>query len=218
MRLQSAIFDMDGTLLDSMGMWRDMGERFLRSRGKEPRENLWEDVNPTSVFETAAYYRKAYGFPEPVDELAAAIEAQIADFYAAEVQPKLGVEKFLSLMKMEGVGMYIATATDRLLVEAGLKHAGIAQYFQGIVTCREAGASKSASAAVFERALTRLRSNQENTVVFEDSLPAIRTAKAAGFRVAGVYEALFEKDQREIQAVSDYYVRSFEDFYREGYL
>ena len=213
MRLQGAIFDMDGTLLDSMGMWGRLGDDFLRGRGIEPRENLWEDVRPRSIGDIADYYKRAYGFPETADALQTALEARIAGFYAHAVKAKPGVEKFLALLKLEGVWMYVATATDRPLAEAGLRCAGIDGYFRGMVTCAEAGAGKRDSAAVYEMALTRLRSTKKDTVVFEDALPAVRTAKAAGFRVAGVYEPAFEADQPEIRRLCDEYFRSFEELY-----
>ena len=83
--------------------------------------------------------------------------------------------------------------------------------FPGIVTSADAGNHKSESADIYEMAMRRLQSNKRDTVVFEDALHAIRTAKAAGFRVAGVYEATAEQDQPEIQRLCDYYIRSYEE-------
>lgn len=215
MRLQSAIFDMDGVLLDSMWMWRQLGDDFLRSQGREPKENLWEDVKPMSLYETAVYYKNAYGLTQTPEEIVDLINGQIHDFYANRVTVKPGVERFLSLLRMEGVWMYIATATERPLVEAALKHTGLDGYFRGIVTCEEAGAGKGQSPAVYEHCLTRLRSNKKDTVVFEDSIQAIRTALAAGFRVAGVYDEDSEAFQEEIKATCETYIRSFEEMYEE---
>lgn len=215
MRLQSAIFDMDGTLLDSMPMWRNLLNDFLRSQGRVAKSNLWEDVRPLTLLDTAVYMREVYKLHQPEDEIVSMIEERISNYYSKKARPKPGVEKFLSLLKMEGVWMYIATATDRPLTEAGLKCAGIDGYFRGIVTCREAGAGKEKSADVYERAMVRLRSNKKDTIIFEDSLAAIRTAKAAGFRVAGVYDADCPSDQDEIRAIADYYIRSFEEMFTE---
>ena len=118
MRLQSAIFDMDGTLLDSMFIWNDLGARTLRTLGIEPEANLGEKLKVLTVRQGAAYCKDAYHMTQSVDEIVALIEAQVEDFYTHQVQAKAGVVKFLSLLKMEGVWMYVATATDRHLAEA----------------------------------------------------------------------------------------------------
>ena len=109
--------------------------------------------------------------------------------------------------------MYVATNTDRHLAEPALRHAGIGQYFRGILTCSEIGAGKNDSPEIYERAMTRLRSNKKDTVIFEDAVHAIRTAKRAGFRVCGVYDPSAEADQEEIRRLSDYYIRSFEEMF-----
>ena len=109
--------------------------------------------------------------------------------------------------------MYVATATDRPLAEAALKHAGIDSYFRGIITTQEAGQNKREGPEVYERALRRLRSNKKDTVVFEDALYALKTAKAAGFRTAAVYDAS-EPDQDEMRRLADYYIRSYEEMFQ----
>lgn len=109
--------------------------------------------------------------------------------------------------------MYVATATDRPLAEAALKTAGIDGFFRGIVTTREAGREKREGPEVYERALRRLRSNKKDTVVFEDALHALRTAKEAGFRTAAVYDAS-EPDQEEMRRLAEYYIGSYEEMTR----
>ena len=213
MRLQSAIFDMDGTLLDSMPMWRNLLNDFLHSQGRMAKGNLWEEIRPLTLEDTAVYFREVYKLRQSEEEIVAMINARIAEFYEKEVRAKPGVEQFLSMLKMEGVWMYVATGTDRPFAEAGLRCAGIDGYFRGLLTCQESGAGKDKSADIFERAMVRLRSNKKDTIIFEDSLPAIRVAKAAGFRVAGVYDADCPDDQDEIRALSDYYIRSFEELF-----
>lgn len=213
MRLQSAIFDMDGTLLDSMHIWNDLGPNLLRSMGIEPAPDLADRVMVLTLREGAQLCKEEYGLSLPVDEIIQQIEDQVRDFYERQVQAKPGVQKFLSLLKMEGVWMYVATNTDRHLAEAALRHAGIDQYFRGILTCSEIGVGKNDSPEIYERAMTRLRSTKKDTVIFEDALHAIRTAKKAGFRVCGVYDPSAEADQAEIRRLSDYYIRSFEEMF-----
>ena len=157
------------------------------------------------------YLREVCGLPWSQQEIIDQIIQRMETFYSSQVRPKPGLEKFLSILKMEGVWMYVATATHRRLTEKALKTAGIDHYFRGIVTSADAGNHKSESADIYEMAMRRLQSNKRDTVVFEDALHAIRTAKAAGFRVAGVYEATAEQDQPEIQRLCDYYIRSYEE-------
>lgn len=212
MRLQSAIFDMDGTLLDSMGMWRTLGSVLAKNHGAEAPADLDRQVASLGLWEGTAYCKEVCGLPGTVDELVSEVWGQIEDFYQNHVEPKPGVVKFLSLLKMEGVWMYVATATDRPLVEAALRHAGIDGYFRGIITSREAGQTKREGPEIYERAMRRLRSNKKDTVVFEDALHAVQTAKAAGFRVAAVYDPS-EPDQEKLRRLADYYITSYEEMF-----
>ena len=213
MRLQSAIFDMDGTLLDSMPIWKGLGASMLRQLGIEPAPELEEKLKTLSLRDGVAYCRDYYQLPQTVDQLVGLVFDKIHEFYCEKVQPKPGVEKFLSLLKMEGVWMYVATATDRPLAEAALRHAGLDGYFRGLITSQEVGVGKGESAEIYERAMRRLQSNKKDTVVFEDAYHAIQTAKAAGFRVAAVYDASEEAHQEEIRGLADYYIRSFEEMF-----
>ena len=218
MRLQSAIFDMDGTLLDSMHIWNDVGPKTLRAMGIEPAPDLGDRLMLMTFRDGAALCKEEYHLSESVEEIMDLTKTRVRSFYETQVQPKPGVEKFLSLLKMEGVWMYIATNTDRDLVEAALKHTRLEGYFRGILTCGEVGAGKKDSPEVYERAMRRLRGNKKDTVIFEDALHAIRTAKAAGFRVCGVYDPSAEADQAEIKSLSDYYIRSFEEMFEQEIL
>ena len=215
MRLQGAIFDMDGTLLDSMHIWDHFGTRFLRDLGVEPDPDTEDRVKVMTVRECARYFRERYQLPQSEQELVDMTHSRVRRFYVQEVLPKPDVEKFLSLLKMEGVWMYVATATDRSLAEDALNHAGLTGYFRGILTCSEAGAGKE-SPVIFEKCLTRLRCRKEDCVVFEDALHAIQTAKNAGFRVAAVYDPSAEEDQPEIRRLADYYISSYGDWLETG--
>ena len=211
MRLQSAIFDMDGTLLDSMPTWRELGPSFLREAGIEAAPEQLRALRTMTDHEVVPYLRESCGLQWSQQEIVDQIIDRMETFYSSQVRPKPGLEKFLSILKMEGVWMYVATATHRRLTEKALKTAGIDHYFRGIVTSAEAGTHKRDSAEIYEMAMRRLQSNKRDTVVFEDALYAIRTAKAAGFRVAGVYDVTEEADQPEIRRLSDYYIRSYEE-------
>ncbi|WP_295765965.1 HAD family phosphatase [uncultured Oscillibacter sp.] len=215
MRLQSAIFDMDGTLVDSMGMWRTLGSVLAQNHGAVPPPDLDRRVASLGLWEGTAYCKDVCGLPGTVEELVQEIWGQIEGFYRRDVRPKPGLIPFLDILKMQGVWMYVATATDRPLAEAALKTAGLEGYFRGMITSREAGQSKREGPEIYERALRRLRSTKKDTVVFEDALHALRTAHEAGFRTAAVYDPS-EPDQDEMRRLSDYYITSFEEMTRLG--
>ena len=100
MRLQSAIFDMDGTLLDSMHIWTDLGANTLRAQGVEPEPDLYDTLKVLTLRDGAQYCKERYHLPQSVDEIVAVTQGQVETFYHHQVQPKPGVVRFLSLLKM----------------------------------------------------------------------------------------------------------------------
>ena len=215
MRLQGAIFDMDGTLLDSMPVWESLGSHLLRELGYQPEPGLDRKMKPMSLLQAAAYCREHYALPQTVEEIAALVDGRVDHFYREEVYAKPGADRFLSLLKMEGVWMYVATATDRAQAEAALRRTGLDGYFRGMLTCTEVGRGKD-NPLIFEKCLTRLRCRKPACVVFEDSLHALKTAKDAGFRVAAVYDASSEEDQPAIRELADYYIRDYNEWFKSN--
>jgi len=193
--LTGAIFDMDGTLLDSMYIWEDIGSKYLKSRGITPEEGHDLKVRPMSIVEIGELYIRDYGFTETVQEIIDGINALVENYYYNIVQPKPGVPEFLEKLQSRGVVMCVATATDRYMVEAALDRCGLAKYFKAIFTCTEAGAGKD-KPDIYEQALSCLGTEKRSTAVFEDAPYAMRTAKKAGFPVVGIWDRAF-KDQRE---------------------
>lgn len=219
MRIDGAILDLDGTLLDSMPIWENLAENYLRSLGIEPRENLNEKFKNLSLYQAACYYQKAYGLTASTDEIIAGINSMIERFYTDEVLPKPGVPAFLAEMSKRRVKMCIATATDRHLVEAALLRLNLLPYFEEIFTCSSVGHGKD-EPDIYHAARQFLRTPKFTTWVFEDALYAIETAKRAGYRVVGVFDPSSADQEEEIRAISDRYIRSFEEMkdllYEEG--
>lgn len=207
MNIEGAIFDLDGTLMDSMFIWDTIGEDYLRSRGVTPRENLRETFKSMSLLQAARYYRREYGLEESEIEIMAGVNAQIAHYYEGVVRAKPGAAELLRALSRRGARLCVATATDRPLVEAALARNGLSGYFERVFTCTEVGAGKDRP-DIYHLARECLGTKPEATYVFEDALYALRTAKAAGYPVVGVYDASEAAHQAEIQALSDVYVRS----------
>ena len=204
MRIRGAIFDVDGTLLDSMFIWDTIGEAYLRSIGYQPKENLNETFKNMSLHQSARYYQTEYGVTLSIDEIMDGVNAMLERYYRFEVPLKPGVAELLERLRQDGVKLCIATATDRHLVEAALDRCGVLSCFGEIFTCNEVGHGKD-EPDIFEAALRFLGTRREETLVFDDALYAVRTAKEAGFPVAAVYDS-HERSQAEVRARSDLYL------------
>ena len=204
MRIRGAIFDVDGTLLDSMFIWDTIGEAYLRSIGYQPKENLNETFKNMSLHQAARYYQTEYGVTQSIDEIMDGVNAMLERYYRFEVPLKPGVAELLERLRQDGVKLCIATATDRHLVEAALDRCGVLSCFGEIFTCNEVGHGKD-EPDIFEEALRFLGTEKAETVVFDDALYAVRTAKEAGFPVAAVYDS-HEKAQDQIRMLADVYL------------
>ncbi len=210
MDLKCGIFDMDGTLIDSMPMWRNLGRRLLQRRGMEPRPDFAEAMKPLTMREGCAYCKLNYGFTESVGEVVEECFGMVRDFYETKAAPLPGVPEFLAKLKAQGAKLYVATATDRPLAEIALRTAGLAEYFDGMLTCAEAGANKQ-TPDIYEQTLALAGCEKADAVVFEDALYAIRTAKGAGFRVAAIHDPALTDAHAEIRSLADDYIESYRD-------
>lgn len=208
MKISGAIFDMDGTVTDSMYVWADIGVRYLRSHGITPVPTLWRDIKNMSLFETTAYFREVYGIRETDDEIAQSINDLVEPMYRNEVLPKPGVVELLEDFRARGIPMALATATDRYLVDATLAKNDLLKYFKGIFTCTEVGAGKT-DPLIYEAALKCLGTPKAETPVFEDAYYALATAKCAGFPTVGVYDASQTRDKDALQREASIFIMDY---------
>ena len=207
--IKGAIFDLDGTLLDSMFIWDTIGEEYLRSLGKEPHEDLKETFMTLTLEEAAVYYREHYGVTLSVKEIVDGVNAMVEQTYRTKVTLKPGIAEYLAWFKENGVRMCVATVTDRYLVEETLERLGVRHYFSEIFTCAEVGFGKD-KPVIYQKALEHLETEKRDTYVFEDMLFALNTAKTDGFPTVGVYDR-HEVHRDELKELSDYYILDFTD-------
>lgn len=208
--LKGAIFDLDGTILDSMFIWDTIGEDYLRSLGKEPKENLKETFKTFTLEQAAHYYIENYGVTLSVDEIIDGVNKMVERYYAETVPLKPGMKVFLEKLKVKGVKMCIATVTDKPLVETALNRLGIRNYFSEIFTCASVGHGKE-EPHIYREAQKHLNTEKGETVVFEDALHALKTAKADGFITVGVFD-IHEENQAELKTTVDYYIEDYSAF------
>lgn len=206
--IKGAIFDIDGTLLDSMPVWENAGARYLATLGIKARSDLKERLDALSLPEGALYMQTEYKLSVTIEEILEGVNQVVKDFYFKEVVLKPGVCDLIQKLKKNQVRLMIATATDAEMAKAALVRNGVWKDFDGMITCEEAGAGKT-SPKVFELAREHLQTKKEETWVFEDSLYAVKTASKAGFPVCSIYDAYSRDNTEEIQTFSDIYVKDF---------
>ena len=211
---QGAVFDADGTLLDSMQVWRNLGELYLRSRGITPEKGLSAKIWPLSYEQGCEYIREHYCLKESVSEIQRGISGMIEGFYRNEAALKPGVSDFLEELGRRNIHMVIATSGDRELLNAALIRNGIAGFFDAVFTCNELHTDKH-HPEIFRACAEALGLMPEKIAVFEDSLFAIETAKSAGFRVFGVYDASSIHAKQSIIGTADYYINDWRNILNE---
>ncbi len=206
--MKAAIFDADGTLIDSMHVWDGIGERYLKSLGIEPETDIDKIISDMSFADSCAYMIKTYGIEKSVPRMIKEISEMVADKYRFEIPLKTGVLKYLKKLSAENVKICVLTASERGYITECFERLGIIQFISFIMTCSEEGLDKN-SPKIFHRAADRLGVNGQEITVFEDSLNAIASAKKGGYKVCAVYDDSAEKYKSEISKISDMYIRDF---------
>ena len=191
MEIKAAIFDMDGTLVDSLSFWdvfwADMGEKYRGDRNFRPSEDDDKYVRTTTLRELGEFLYKKYGFGESVEDIIRGGEDYMRNFYIEKVSAKTGVCEFLEKLANEGTKMCIASATAPDLVNIALDSCDLRKYFLKFFSCADLGLGKD-KPDIFNLALDFLGTEKDATWIFEDSLVAVDTAAKAGFPTVGIYD------------------------------
>lgn len=208
MKITGAIFDLDGTLIDSMSIWDDIAYNFLVSQGVIPKPDLREKVATMYLNESAKYLVDEYSLDCTPQNFKEYTERIIEDFYVRTVPPKRDAVEFLCKLKKSGVKMCIATATERKLAVPALEHNGMLGFFDGVFSCAEIGLSKQ-SPEIFDRALEFLGTPKDETFVFEDSYHAVATASKAGYNVIAISDKSASNDEEKIKKLSLKFIENY---------
>ena len=204
------IFDMDGTLIDSNGIWRDVDTAFLAKRGLPYTREYYEGVAHT-VFPKAAIFTKEYcRLPESTDEIMAEWMEMAGDLYTTSVPVKPGVVAYLEKCRAAGERMAVLTSSVPAHCHAALGHLGLKPYFERIYFAQELGMDKK-EPAIYRRTAELLGVDVSECTIFDDSIAACRSARAAGMQVIGVYDEFFHVSWEEMQTVCHRCIRSFEE-------
>jgi HAD superfamily hydrolase (TIGR01509 family) len=207
-KLKAAIFDLDGTLLDSMMVWRSLTEAYLKGKGIEPEKDLsFKLLGKSSEFQSNYVYEK-YGIKTTPDQVYQETIPYIKNYYAEIAEPKPGILEFLDLLKSKNIPCAIATATPLQLMESALDKFGFKKYFKVVITTYDIGVGKH-KPDIYETAVNRLNADKATTVIFEDALYAVKTLKKHNFNCCVIADKITEPDPEPIKTISDMYIENW---------
>ena len=203
-----AIFDMDGTLIDSMVFWKNLATEYLTSKGiLQIPADILEQIKPMTMSESAALFRREFGLTGDVE---AQMNEMMEDHYRNDIPLKPGVWEYLENLHRQGVRMCVASATAEHLMESCLTRLGVREHFEFLLSCETVGAGKC-SPLVYHEAARRLGAAPREIAVYEDALYAVQTPKEAGFCVAGVYDDSAADSWQAIEQESDEVILNWEE-------
>ncbi len=208
MNIKGIIFDLDGTLIDSMAVWSRTDMAFLKECGvKDPPPDVSDEVKKMTVDDSAMYFINRFGLKLSKEYVIDRIEELVRIQYEEKIPLKPYVPQLLDRLDERGIPYGVATATYKSLAEAVLKRCGIYERFRFVLTDEEYPLGKTCP-DIFLGAAARLGTEISETLVVEDSLHCCETAKKAGFMVCGLYDSVSACDRAQIEKIADYYFES----------
>lgn len=206
--IEGAIFDLDGTLVDSIWVWNQIDINYLKSKGHSIPENLKNQIMHLSFSQTAAYFKQKFNLNDPIEKILDDWHKMAYDHYSNNVKLKIGVKDFLDKLKSMDIKIALATSNSTPLLEACLKNNKIYDYFDSITTTDEVSNGKNCP-DVYLLAANKLGVNPKNCLVFEDILPAVQGAKAANMKVIAVRDDDSLDSKESLIKCADMYIDSF---------
>ena len=204
----AVIFDLDGSLVDSMWMWRAIDVEYLGRFGIPLPEDLQSKIEGMSFSETAVYFKEFFHIPDSLEKIKDDWNRMAWDKYANEVPLKPGIPKFLRGCRKHGIKLGIATSNSRELVENIVEVHKLRDYFSCIMTGCDVAHGKPAP-DIYLAVSEKLRVNPERCLVFEDIIPGIQAGKSAGMKVCAVEDAYSLQTQENKKALADFYIEDY---------
>ena len=215
MRFKGAIFDLDGTLVDSMYIWDWVPGALIRKLGGNPPDDLPQVLTELSREEAAEYLINRFHLTQTPEEIIQAVNDLVSVEYRDKVPMKPGADVLLERLHQAGIPCGIATASEAFQAQEAMERLGLWHYFKFAISCGEFGSKSRPD--IYLEATRRLGGEPGEILVFEDALHAARTAKEAGFLLAGVYDPSAQAEQESLRALCRWYLPRLDDpsFLRE---
>lgn len=208
--IKACIFDLDGTLVDSMWMWPDIDREYLNRFEIEYDDNLKNEIDGISFHETAVYFKNKFGISDSVEKICKDWEDMAYDKYKYEVKEKPGCKKFLEHLRSKGIKMGIATSNNRSMVDVVLESLNMKDFFEVITTSDEVKRGKPAP-DVYLTTANLLNVEPKNCLVFEDVVAGIMAGKSAGMRVCAIEDDFTKEVRQKKKELSDYYIVDYSE-------
>lgn len=206
--VKAVIFDLDGTLVDSMWMWETIDIEFLGKYGYSCPPELQKTIEGMGFTETAVYFKERFSLPLSIEEIKQIWTEMSIDKYRNEVPLKPGAKEFLTYLKDHGIKAGIATSNGREMVEAVLESLGVREFFQVVTTACEVNAGKPAP-DIYLCVAEKLGVKPEDCMVFEDVPAGILAGKRAGMTVYAIEDEFSRKMEVEKRELADGYIRDY---------
>lgn len=207
--IKAVIFDMDGTLIDSIWVWEQVDIDYLKKRNIELPNDLRRAIDGLSFNETALYFQNRFDIKDSIEVIMQEWTEMVEEYYTCVIEIKKGVIEFLNYLKKHNFKIGMATSNSKQLLKPVLIRNNIYEFFDEIVTTDEVPRDKSYPDVFLETA-KRLGVLPQECLVFEDTLCAILGAKAAGMRVVGIHDKHGTSSPEELAEVADHLIDSFE--------
>ncbi len=207
---KGAVFDLDGTLLDSMSVWTDVDKEFFRRRKIEMPDDYQREIKNMHFPTAAEYTKERFSLPDSTDDIMREWHELCFEAYQNHIKLKDGAFEYLTMLKSKGIKIAYATASNEALCRAVLTSNGVWEYFTEKAYVEEVGKNKS-EPDVYILAAERLGLSPSECVVFEDIYQGVCGAKKGGFTVCGVFDSCSDEEKDEIQRAADFYITSFKE-------
>ncbi len=208
--IEAVIFDLDGSLVDSTWMWKEIDVEYLGRFGMKPPEDLHSRIGGKNFSETAFFFKETFDLPDEVERIKADWNRMAWDKYSNEVMLKDGALCFLNICMEKNIKLGIATSNSRELVENLIAVHGIGNYFDSIMTGTDGLKGKPAP-DIYLAVAGELNVTPEHCLVFEDIVHGIMAGKAAGMKVCAVYDEASVMQDEEKRELADYYIHDYRE-------
>ncbi len=209
MKITGAIFDFDGTLFDSMPVWKGLKFEFFKGLGLSLTEQDKKDFSGLFIMDAFPLAIRRFKLKESIEELYSMFWELLTEKYLVNALPKNDIIPFLEKLKNMGVKMGIATATDEIAIIPLLKKFNMLHYFSAIYSIYTVGATKS-EPKIYDVVCKELGVDKNSTWVFEDALYAAKTAKQNGYKVVGIFDPS-ESAQQELKDTVDIFINNYNE-------